>query len=221
MGADAAGRRLAAELLALGVDLVGPTGAEPTSAIAVLVGEGGERTFARQRGAGSGLRPEDLEPAWLADARLLHVSGYGLYHEPLGAACRRAMALARSAGALLSIDLGSAADLRRYGADRLVEELASLRPALLFATEREAEALGAALEDVAEVPVTKLGAQGCRVLGRRVPAPGVRVVDSSGAGDAFAAAFCAAYLDGATPLEAAGRAVLVAARAVTRPGARP
>jgi ribokinase len=49
----------------------------------------------------------------------------------------------------------------------------------------------------------------------------VEAVDATGAGDAFAAAFCSAYLDGATPLEATGRAVLVGAFAVTRTGARP
>jgi ribokinase len=71
------------------------------------------------------------------------------------------------------------------------------------------------------VPVVKLGARGCRVMGRRVPAPAVAVVDGTGAGDAFAAAFCLAYLDGAPPLDAAGRAVLVGSRACTHPGARP
>jgi sugar/nucleoside kinase (ribokinase family) len=96
-----------------------------------------------------------------------------------------------------------------------------LRPELLFATEAEAGALGAPLEGLAKVPVLKLGARGVRVYGRLLPAPVVDLVDGNGAGDAFAAAFCAAYVDGATPLEAAGRAVLVSARAVSQPGARP
>ena len=39
--------------------------------------------------------------------------------------------------------------------------------------------------------------------------------------DALAAAFCVSYLDGATPIEAAERAVIVASKAVTQVGARP
>ena len=46
-------------------------------------------------------------------------------------------------------------------------------------------------------------------------------LDGTGAGDAFAAAFCAAWIHGATPFEAAERAVVVASEAVTRTGARP
>jgi ribokinase len=96
-----------------------------------------------------------------------------------------------------------------------------LQPELVFANEAEAAELGAPLEGMAKVPVVKLGTRGARVFGRRVPASKVEAVDATGAGDAFAAAFCSAYLDGATPLEAAGRAVLVGAFAVTRMGARP
>jgi sugar/nucleoside kinase (ribokinase family) len=122
---------------------------------------------------------------------------------------------------MLSVDLSSVAGLNEYGGARMAADLAGLRPELLFATAAEAEALGVPLESLAKVPVVKLGAAGCLVFRRRIPAPVVRELDATGAGDAFAAAFCAAYLDGATPIEAAGRAVLVASSAVTRAGARP
>ena len=221
VGDDEAGRRLVSELEAGGVEVKAARGPQATGAIAVLLGPAGERTFARQRGASSGLRPEEVEPSWLEDVGLLHVPAYALFREPLASAARRAVELGRAEAALVSLDLSSAADLREYGGARMVSELARLQPDLLFAREAEAAELPAPLEEVAAVPVVKLGARGCRLFGRRVPAPLVREVDSNGAGDAFAAAFCAAYLEGATPLEAAGRAVLVAARAVTVPGARP
>ncbi len=221
VGDDEAGRRLVAELAEAGVEVAAPVAAEPTGAVAVLVGPDGRRAFARQAGASRGLRPEEVEPAWLDGAALLHVSAYALHREPLAAAARRAAGLARERGALLSVDLASAADLAGTGRERAAEQLAGLRPDLLFATEREAEALAVPLEELARLPVVKLGHRGCRLLGRRVPAPAVAVVDGTGAGDAFAAAFCLAYLDGASPLEAAGRAVLVGSRAVTRLGARP
>ena len=69
--------------------------------------------------------------------------------------------------------------------------------------------------------VVKFGPAGCQVGSRRIVAPAVEVVDSTGAGDAFAAAFCASILHRATPVEAAERAVAVAAEAVGHAGARP
>ncbi len=221
VGDDDSGRRLLAEIEAGGVEVAAVVGSEPTGTIAVLLGPSGERTFARQRGAGPGLRPDELREEWFQDAELLHVPAYALFVEPLGAAARRAIELVRAHGAPISVDLSSASDIQAYGGARLAYELAMLRPELLFATEAEALALGAPLEGLAKVPVLKMGARGVRVYGRLLPAPVVEVVDGNGAGDAFAAAFCAAYVDGATPLEAAGRAVLVSARAVNQAGARP
>ncbi|MEP7105346.1 MAG: carbohydrate kinase family protein [Chloroflexota bacterium] len=221
VGNDESGRRLLAEIEGSGVEVAAVVSEEPTGTIAVLLGPSGERTFARQRGAGPGLRPEELREEWFRDAELLHVPAYALFVEPLGAAARRAAELARARGAPVSVDLSSASDIQAYGGARLAYELAMLQPELLFATEAEAAALGVPLEGLAKVPVLKLGSRGVRVYGRLLPAPVVEVVDGNGAGDAFAAAFCAAYVEGATPLEAAGRAVLVSARAVTLRGARP
>jgi len=221
VGGDDVGRRLKSDLHVAGVEVVGPVANGPTGAIAVLVGPAGERAFARQRGASRYVGPDDIEAAWLEGVALLHVSAYALYSEPLAAAARRAVELGRDRGALVSVDLASKADLQAFGPYRMTEVLTELAPEVLFATEPEANALPVSLDRLAKVPVVKLGERGCRIFDRRIPAPAVPLVDGTGAGDAFAAAFCVAYLEGATPLEAAGRAVLVAARAVTQLGARP
>ncbi len=221
VGDDDLGRRLVAEIEALGVEVRAVVGPERTGAVAVLLGPGSERTFARQPGASLGLRPEDLHAEWFEGVRLLHVPGYSLFTQPLASATRRAIELTRAGGGVISIDLSSPAGIREYGGARLAYDLALIRPELLFATESEAAELGAPLEGLAKVPVLKRGARGALVYGRAVAAPAIAVVDGTGAGDAFAAAFCAAYVDGATPVEAAGRAVLVSAGAVQVPGARP
>jgi sugar/nucleoside kinase (ribokinase family) len=100
-------------------------------------------------------------------------------------------------------------------------DLARLKPELLFGTAAEVATIGVPAEHLAQVPVIKLGSAGCSVFGRLIPAPAVQNVDGTGAGDAFAAAFCVAWLHGATPVEAAERAVIVGSEAVTRSGARP
>jgi sugar/nucleoside kinase (ribokinase family) len=221
VGDDDRGRRLVAELEAVGVEVCAVWGKEPTGLIAVLVGPGGERTMATQRGASKGLRPNDLRKPWFHGVNLLHVPAYSLFTEPLASAARLAVDLVRSRNGLLSIDLSSVAGIREYGAARFVGELATLKPDLLFATEAESETLGVPMEELAKVPVLKLGPLGCIVGGRQIAAPKVREIDPTGAGDALAAAFCVSYLEGATPTEAAQRAVVVASGAVTRAGARP
>lgn len=221
VGDDDRGRRLVSEIEALGVEVFAVSGAEPTGMIAVLVGPNGERTMATQRGASAGLKPNDLRKPWFRGVNLIHVPSYSLFVEPLAAAARLAIELVRNDRGLLSIDLSSVAGLKDYGPARFAADLAELKPDVLFGTMAESEILGVPMEDLAAVPVLKMGAKGCRVGGKHVPSPHVQEVDASGAGDALAAAFCVAYLDGATPVEAAEKAVVVASGAVTRAGARP
>jgi sugar/nucleoside kinase (ribokinase family) len=221
VGDDDRGRRLVSEIEALGVEVFAVSGADPTGMIAVLVGPHGERTMATQRGASSGLRPNDLRKPWFRGVNLIHVPSYSLFVEPLAASARLAIELVRHDGGLVSIDLSSVAGLKEHGPARYAAELAELKPDVLFGTAAESATLGVPMEELSKVPVLKMGAKGCVVAGKHVPAPHVQEVDASGAGDALAAAFCVAYLDGATPVEAAEKAVVVASGAVTRAGARP
>lgn len=221
VGDDETGRRLVSDLESRGVEVRAVWAAEPTGAIAVLVGADGRRAMATQRGASVGLSADDLEEAWFGDARLLHVPAYSLFVEPIASATRAAIRVVREAGGMLAVDLSSAAGLRAYGPSRMAYVLARLKPEVLFATEAEADTLAVPLESLAQVPVLKLGAAGCRVFGNIIPAPPVKPLDATGAGDAFAAAFCAAWLRGAPPVEAAEKAVLAASQSVMLVGARP
>jgi len=221
VGDDDRGRRLVSELESKGVEVCPVWADEPTGAIAVLVGFDGQRAMATERGASVGLRPDDLVEAWFDEVQLIHVPAYSLFLDPLGKATRAAIGLIRDGGGMLSIDLSSVAGLQEYGPTKMAYDLARLKPELLFGTASEVATIGVPPEHLAQVPVIKLGAAGCSVFGRVIPAPAVQDVDGTGAGDAFAAAFCVAWLHGATPVEAAERAVVVAAEAVTRTGARP
>jgi ribokinase len=221
VGDDDRGRRLVADLEAKGVEVCPVWADEPTGAIAVLVGPDGQRSMATERGASVGLSPDDLVQSWFEDVQLIHVPAYSLFLDPLGKAARAAISLIRNSGGMLSIDLSSVAGLEEYGPTRMAYDLARLKPELLFGTAAEVATIGVPAEHLAQVPVIKLGAAGCSVFGRLIPAPAIQHVDGTGAGDAFAAAFCAAWIHGSTPFEAAQRAVIVASEAVTRTGGRP
>jgi sugar/nucleoside kinase (ribokinase family) len=177
--------------------------------------------MATQRGASTGLRPDDLREAWFEGVKLIHVPAYSLFEDPLAEATRAAIAFVRRDGGLLAVDLSSAAGIHEFGPARMAHVLKDLTPDLLFATRAEGEALGVRLERLATIPVVKLGESGCTVLGEFIPSPQVDLVDATGAGDALAAAFCSSYLRGANPIEAARYAVGVASDAVTHIGARP
>ncbi len=120
---------------------------------------------------------------------------------------RSAVDRARRDGALLAVALGDAGWIRKRGGPTAAYELATIRPDILFATEAASAELGVPLEGLASVPVTLLDSGGCTVHGRRALAAGAELDR-----DALTAAFCVAFFEGEAPVEAAGRAVLVAAR---------
>ena len=201
-GDDAAGSLVAAELAAHGVALRGPLSRGRTGVVVSLVSELGRRTMASDRGVARDLRPEELEPEWLEGAAWLHLSTYALVAEPAGRAAERAVELARDAGARVSVDLSSWTAIRDFGPARLRERLARIAPQLVFATDREREALGGEVE---ALWIVKRGAAGILVDGQPFAALPAEPLDTTGAGDALAAG----YLLGGPELglEAASRCV--------------
>ena len=173
-----------------------------TGRIGVLVAPGGERSFVADRGAADALEPGDLQPAWFASVDALHLPAYSLLTEPLGAAARRAVALARDATAAVSVDLASTGPLLAHGRASAREMIATTAPDFLFATAGEADALlgGGGLEtllQLAPMAVVKRGSKGVTVLARsgdervrlEVATTTVPTADTTGAGDAFDAGF--------------------------------
>lgn len=185
-GADDAGLLASSRLVELGVELVGPVAADGNGIIVALVDPSGERTMCSDRGVATDLRPEDLDTEWFDGCTYLHVSGYALLREPVGSAARAAVRLARDRGSRISIDLSSWSAIRDFGAGRFRRLLEELAPDLVFANADEDRIVGGAVTGCRWI--VKRGSDGASCDGEPFPAvPVATVVDSTGAGDAFAA----------------------------------
>lgn len=142
-----------------------------------------------------------------ADHSLLHLDAQTLVDSQDAARLRQVVERSRRHRALISLDLGSVGWIRARGGSRTAYQLAAIQPDLMFATEECAAELAAPLEGMAGIAVV-IGGNACTVHGSRVAAPTGRDLDAT----ALAATFCVALVEGSAPVEAAGRAVLVAGR---------
>ena len=209
-GDDAPGRLVAERLAARGVELCGPIVSGPGCVVVSLSEAGGARSMFPDRGVATRLHPDDVRDDWLLCDHL-HVSGYALLAEPVADAALRAGALAREAGARVSVDLSSWSTISEVGAGRFAARVETLAPDVVFANEDEAALIGEIATGAAWI--VKRGARGASFAGdERAALPVPRVVDTTGAGDALAAG----YLVGGADL-----ALEAAARCVGRLGAMP
>jgi ribokinase len=230
VGDDVRGVAAGAELRAGGVDArLVVDGEHPTGTCVVLVGPGGERSMLPDPGANAFLAPSDLPESVLDAGGHLHLTGYSLVRPGPRPAALAAIARATAAGMSVSVDPSSAALLGPGFLD-LVEGVGLVLPnaeeaAALTGCAEPAEAALALAARFPEV-VVKLGAEGALWTDgsneERVPAvEAIAPLDTTGAGDAFAAGLLAARLRGASPAEALDAGCALAARAVVTPGARP
>jgi ribokinase len=230
VGDDDRGRTMRDDLRAAGVEAALAVDPElPTGTCIVLVGPDGERTMAPDAGANDALSDADVSDELLASAAHLHVAGYALLRSGSRPAARAAISRALERGMSVSVDPSSAALLspeflhHAEGAGLLLpnaEEARMLSGEL--DPERAARALAARFGEV----VVTLGAGGALWTDGRASlhcdaVPVEAVVDSTGAGDAFAAGLLAKRMDGAGPDAALAAGARLAARAVSRPGGRP
>jgi sugar/nucleoside kinase (ribokinase family) len=201
-----------------------------TGRLIALIDANGERSFLTDRGANEALEAGDIPGALIEGAALIHLSGYSFFAPSPRAAVLDVM---RRAGEKpVSVDPASAEFLREIGAEaflRLTRGAATLFPnedeAAILAGSDDAETQSARLAAHYPLVVIKRGpagaeaAQGARRW--RVEAPTIEAVDTTGAGDAFVAAFLSQRLSGADVQPALERAAAAGAAASMTIGGRP
>lgn len=178
-----------------------------------LVTPDGQRTLRTHLGAAMTLHPDEITAADFAGARHAHIEGYLLFNPALA---DKVVATARAAGCTISIDLASF-EVVNVARDWILGQLRQ-GVHVVFANEDEAGALFQRRDDYAQfareiaayggIAAVKMGKDGAWIargaeLHRIAPVKAERVVDTTGAGDSWAAGFLYGHLRGAS-LPAAG-----------------
>ncbi len=224
VGADPLGDSLIAQLEQHHVEFCGERRGR-TGSIVVMATTDGTRTMLTDRGDATSLSAHDDE--WLGGVTTLHVPLYSFSHEPIAGAAHHLVRTAKSRGVIVSIDLSSVTVIEHLGAAAVRTLLSSLEPDVLFCTRAEADAVGITTTQRchARRVVVKDGAQPVQVFNEdgstsefAVTAVDT-VVDGTGAGDAFAAAFMLALAREESLGECVSQAQAVASRVIVRAGA--
>lgn len=232
---DELGRIFAHDIRAAGVAFkTAPVnGGQPTARSLILVTPDGERTMSTFLGVSPELDQGEVDAGLVAAARVVYLEGYLFDRSEAKAAFRQASRIAKSAGRKVALSLSDSFCVERHRAEFI--DLIRGEVDILFANESEIMALYRAqnFEDAArlargdsELAVLTRSARGSLVLAGEkavtiAPEPVARVVDTTGAGDLYAAGFLFGLTSG-KPLDVCGRlGSLAAAEIISHIGARP
>jgi sugar/nucleoside kinase (ribokinase family) len=184
----------------------------PTGRVLSIITPDAQRSMLTYLGASAEVRPEEMTEACFQDAAIVHIEGYLLFNQDLFAAILHS---ARSAGALISLDLASfnvveeAADVLPGFVERHVDILIANEDEALAYTgiKEESKALDVLSEQV-DMAVLKIGARGSLVAhaGQQwtiQPYGDGSAIDTTGAGDLWAAGFLYGLVNG-MPLDQCG-----------------
>lgn len=205
----------------------------PSGSLVTIVDPDGERSFLTDRGANLNLAPADLPPLDGGSTFGVVISGYSFFAEGPRQTVSRFASEALAAGIEVSVDAASVGFLEEVGPATFRDWTRGF--STLFANAEEAACLSGETELDAQMRelgrtyhrmIIKRGAEGAAIGGREgvrisEPAQSVAVIDTTGAGDAFAAGFLAARQRGESEAEALAAGIAAGSRAVTMVGGQP
>jgi len=233
---DQLGRIFSHDIRALGTEYNGPVAngaaGEETARCLVMVTPDGERSMSTYLGVSAALAPEDIDVALMARADWLYLEGYLFDSPDAKQAYIRAIEAVKSGGGRVAFTVSDPFCVERHRAD--MKALIADHVDLLFANKAELlalyetedfEAALARLSGDVDMAAVTMSGDGAVVLqgGARteVPAEPAEVVDTTGAGDLFAAGFLAGLARGRAPAAAARMGCVAAAEVISHMGARP
>lgn len=233
LGQDLAGQISRLELERYRVETFLAEKTEPTGTILLFLDEEGERTMVTSRGANLLLRTPDLPPEFFQGLSHLHLTAYSLFgSEELARTALEILDQARQMGFPISVDPSSYALLEEFGVERFLTAtkgvsllFPNLEEGRMLSGEGTPEAIVKVLLRHYPVVVLTLGLEGC-LCGQGeelfyVPTPQVPVVDTTGAGDAFAAGFLHEFYQSSSLIAAAHAGNALASSCVQHYGGRP
>ena len=182
-----------------------------TGSCTVMISPDGERTMVTFLGPAPTITPDEITEEMLSKYQCIYIEGYLLVYEPLG---RSTMEKAKKLGLKVALDLSNFNIVNAFRG--LLDDIIPEYVDILFSNESEAEAFTGlkaheavkVLSEQVEISLVTLGKEGALVGSKgqviAVPAEGGKPVDTTGAGDHFAAGFLYGQSVGAT-LEQAAR----------------
>jgi len=234
--ADGLGRAYAHDIRAAGVSFTTPPAADgpSTGRCYIMVTPDGERTMNTYLGAAQDLHPSDIDADAIAASAVTYLEGYLWDPKHAKDAFLKAAKIAHDAGRKVALTLSDAFCVDRWR-DEFLQLMRSGTVDLIFANEAELHSLYqssdfdaaiAALRADIGVAVVTRSEKGCLVVSpegtEAVPAfPVERVIDTTGAGDLFAAGFLSGLARGADDRICGRLGAMAAAEVIQHIGARP